>query len=367
MRQLTALLLVLSVLPCSSNVQAPADRQAPPKIPLVVGLITVSAVHEPGKGDYESILTIDRISPEGVSFSVSANVEDERKDARRRVRRQDMERAHHWHPRYNGDDPEVFPGTTAGTGVSAAVLDELKTKGETAFVAVMADNPVSNLFQNLWGKEAGGLASAVTGPDTADSLTGTLRRVEAHAVPVAVLVDDARVELPAIHARGTLSDEQAEFYFLDDPALPLVLSFHVGEIDSRIIKIRLPAAAAPAGIEERLTASRRAEVYGIYFDFGKSTIRPESEPVLKEIGAVLSKNASWTLSVEGHTDNIGGDGYNLDLSKRRSAAVRQALADRYHIPATRLTTTGFGASRPKESNDTLEGRARNRRVELVRQ
>ena len=73
------------------------------------------------------------------------------------------------------------------------------------------------------------------------------------------------------------------------------------------------------------------------------------------------------LKVDGHTDNIGGDGYNLDLSRRRSAAVKAALAERYRIAADRLTPDGFGASRPKASNDTLSGRAQNRRVELVRQ
>jgi outer membrane protein OmpA-like peptidoglycan-associated protein len=88
--------------------------------------------------------------------------------------------------------------------------------------------------------------------------------------------------------------------------------------------------------------------------------------VLAEIAQVLRQNATWNLSVEGHTDNIGGDPYNLDLSKRRSAAVKLALTSRYGIGANRLQTTGFGASSPKDRNDTMEGRARNRRVELVK-
>jgi OOP family OmpA-OmpF porin len=75
----------------------------------------------------------------------------------------------------------------------------------------------------------------------------------------------------------------------------------------------------------------------------------------------------WKLTVEGHTDNIGGDTYNLDLSKRRALAVKEALVAQYDIAPERLTNDGFGASRPVESNETLEGRARNRRVELVRQ
>jgi outer membrane protein OmpA-like peptidoglycan-associated protein len=109
------------------------------------------------------------------------------------------------------------------------------------------------------------------------------------------------------------------------------------------------------------------DVYGIYFDFASDAIRPESEPILKEIADVLARNAEWTLSINGHTDNIGGDTSNLDLSRRRSEAVRKALTERYAIAPARLTTSGYGASQPKATNDTIEGRAQNRRVELIRQ
>ena len=108
-------------------------------------------------------------------------------------------------------------------------------------------------------------------------------------------------------------------------------------------------------------------MYGIYFDFGSAAIKPESESVLKEIAAVLTDQPSWKLGIEGHTDNIGGEAENADLSRRRAAAVKDALVSRHKIAANRLTPAGFGESRPKETNDTLEGRARNRLVELVRQ
>jgi outer membrane protein OmpA-like peptidoglycan-associated protein len=88
--------------------------------------------------------------------------------------------------------------------------------------------------------------------------------------------------------------------------------------------------------------------------------------VLAEIARVVQQNPSWSLAVEGHTDNIGGDASNIDLSKRRAAAVKQALVARYRIDGQRLQTNGYGASRPKDTNDTIEGRARNRRVELVK-
>jgi outer membrane protein OmpA-like peptidoglycan-associated protein len=107
-------------------------------------------------------------------------------------------------------------------------------------------------------------------------------------------------------------------------------------------------------------------VYGIYFKFARADIRPVSEPVLKEIAAVLKNNPDWKLSIVGHTDNVGGDSSNLDLSRRRSQSVKAALVERYGIAASRLTTGGFGASQPQAKNDTPEGRARNRRVELTR-
>jgi outer membrane protein OmpA-like peptidoglycan-associated protein len=109
------------------------------------------------------------------------------------------------------------------------------------------------------------------------------------------------------------------------------------------------------------------DVYGIYFDFASDKLRPESAPVLAEIAATLKNNPTWKLHVNGHTDNIGGDAYNLDLSNRRAAAVKQALVTQYQIDPARLDPQGFGATQPKESNDTLAGRARNRRVELIRE
>jgi outer membrane protein OmpA-like peptidoglycan-associated protein len=182
-----------------------------------------------------------------------------------------------------------------------------------------------------------------------------------------VLVNDRRVQLPAVHARCTSKEdeEDSEFFFLDDPENALALAWQLGLANKlQVVKISFPTDAPE--IEQALQQSGRAQVYGIYFDFGSATIRPESEPVLKQIADALVKNPSWKLRVEGHTDNIGGDAFNLELSRRRADAVKQALLGRYRVQPGRLETAGFGASRPVESNDTLEGRARNRRVELVR-
>ncbi len=126
-------------------------------------------------------------------------------------------------------------------------------------------------------------------------------------------------------------------------------------------------SAGGGSLERSLSESGHADVYSIYFSFNSDVIREESESTLKEIAEVLRRHADWKLQVNGHTDGIGTDPYNLDLSKRRAAAVKDALVKRYGIDAGRLGTAGFGKSRPKDTNDTLEGRSRNRRVELVRQ
>jgi len=351
-RSFTAALFTgLVCLPAFPSAQARGATSSPPAVPIVAGLITVSAVHEPDKGDYETILRVSDVTSDAVAYTVSGNVDDRRVNVRRKVRAQDWAHAREWRPRYNEDDPEIYPGTTGGT-LSADVLNDLKTKGQAELEASLADDPLGGLLGGLLG---GGRGAAAT-----------LRRVEPQPVPVPMLVNDVRVDLPALHARGRSGDEPFEVFVLDNPALPLVLRWSLGDSSKRMIRISYPTPNA-SHIEEKLAATGRAEVYGIYFDFAKATIRPESEAVLQEIARVMVKNPSWTLNVEGHTDNIGGTAANQDLSTRRASAVRQALIDRYHIAPGRLAPAGFGASRPKDTNDTLEGRARNRRVELARQ
>jgi hypothetical protein len=350
LRSFTAALLGLVCLAAFPSAQSRGATPSPPAVPIVAGLITVSAVHEPAKGDYETILSVSDVTSDAVVYTVSGNVEDRRVSIRRKVRAQDWAHAREWRPRYNEEDPEVYPGTTGGT-LSTDVLNDLKTKGQAELKASLADDPLGGLLGGLLG---GGAAA------------GTLRRVEPQPVPVSMLVNDVRVDLPAVHARGRADDEPFEVFVLDNPALPLVLRWTLGGSGKRMIRISYPTPNA-SHIEEKLAATGRAEVYGIYFDFARATIRPESEAVLKEIAGVMVKNPAWTLNVEGHTDNIGGAAANQDLSTRRAAAVRQALIDRYHIAPGRLAPAGFGASRPKDTNDTIEGRARNRRVELARQ
>lgn len=108
-------------------------------------------------------------------------------------------------------------------------------------------------------------------------------------------------------------------------------------------------------------------VYGIYFDSGKSEIKPVSDSALGEIAKVLKSDAALKLNVVGHTDNDGALDLNMKLSEARAAAVVQALVGKYGVAAGRLKAFGVGPLAPVASNDTADGKAKNRRVELVKQ
>jgi OmpA-OmpF porin, OOP family len=123
------------------------------------------------------------------------------------------------------------------------------------------------------------------------------------------------------------------------------------------------ANALAQGIKD----SGKAAVYGIYFDTGKAEIKPASEPSLKEIAKLLQAQPKLGLYVVGHTDNAGAFSYNIKLSQDRAASVVKALVGRYGIAAARLQPFGAGPVAPVASNQVEEGRAKNRRVELVAQ
>ncbi len=116
-----------------------------------------------------------------------------------------------------------------------------------------------------------------------------------------------------------------------------------------------------------LKATGHAAVYGIYFDTGKSEIKPESKQALSEIAKLMKSDAGLKLYVVGHTDNVGGLEANMKLSQSRADAVTQALIRDHGINASRLKAYGDGPYAPVSSNETEEGRAKNRRVELVKQ
>jgi hypothetical protein len=122
-----------------------------------------------------------------------------------------------------------------------------------------------------------------------------------------------------------------------------------------------------ASLANDINRTGHASVYGIYFDTGKADVKPESEAAMKEIAKLLQGNPKLRLYVVGHTDNQGTLDMNMDLSRRRADAVLAALTTKYGVPAGRLRSYGAGPYAPVATNKTEEGRAKNRRVELVEQ
>lgn len=123
------------------------------------------------------------------------------------------------------------------------------------------------------------------------------------------------------------------------------------------------AAALTAG----LTQNGHMVVNGILFDTAKADLKPESKAALEQVSKMFKQDPKLKVYVVGHTDNVGGLASNIDLSKRRSAAVVQALINQYGIAPDRLAPYGDGPYAPVASNDTEDGRSLNRRVELVKQ
>jgi outer membrane protein OmpA-like peptidoglycan-associated protein len=325
-------------------------------VPFIVGLSTVRAVVTP-EGDYESFRVVDAVDAKGYRITASAQVPGDDGDdpidvqVSRRVPTADQAGARKMRNYFHDDDADVFPGTVPG--ISAVVIDDLRKSGKSALTVL----DVGEMFG----------ASIVR-----RQLSGTVARVASAPVSLPMLVNGRLVQLPVIHAKGTLSQddehEDYEFDFLDDPRNPIVLRFKGAGVSSSVIKISYSEPpSVQSQLQRALAANEVATVYGIYFSFARADIRKQSEPVLKEIAGILVANPAWKLRIDGHTDGIGNDAANLELSKRRAAAVKAALVGRYGIDAGRLTTGGYGESSPRATNATPEGRALNRRVELRRE
>jgi outer membrane protein OmpA-like peptidoglycan-associated protein len=413
---------------------APLVAAEPPagKVPLCAGLTIVTAISQPD-GDYESIKTIESVDTKEVRLKYSSESSPPwwstphpqltQTTTHRTVLTADLEGAHRYDQIFVEKVPETSPGTTA-IGTSAAVLRELKAKGESAFAICGSADDSSEMDSDRQLHQAPGGCHSY-GRNT------PITRVGNRPVSLRVLVDGAPVELPAIRAvRGVASEgTRDEFFFLDDERNPLTLSFRLGvdgvqaltprerhlcETDGkkgnltltgdawppscdlphggdgetlRVVQITTecmtPAATSGGGrgaggvagagessgaraLEQALAEKGTADIYSIYFSFNSDTIRDESQPTLEDIAEVMRRHPDWKLRVDGHTDSVGDDAYNLDLSKRRSAAVKAALVKQYHVSPPRLTTDGYGETRPKDTNDTLDGREHNRRVELVK-
>lgn len=141
-----------------------------------------------------------------------------------------------------------------------------------------------------------------------------------------------------------------------------VEQIQAGKMESRMETLK------SSEIQQAMTRDGKVAIYGVLFDTDKADIKPESTPrSFEEMGRYLQQNPSVAVYIVGHTDNQGKLDYNLGLSQRRADAVVNALATTYKIAKTRLVGKGVAGLSPVASNQAEEGRAKNRRVELVLQ
>jgi len=347
--------------------------------------------------DTESLFSLETVAPEGLTYQIRMSApgnEEIEKVARRlrwprKVRHEDLEESSRMTLLCASTDPESYAGQTFAE-TSRKVLTTLKAGGDVALVL--------GTYSSLGG-DAGplaALASAAAPPPPRASgappipdmgqlfhmllgsarhyYRGTLHRVEPQDVPVAVLVNGVRTDLPTVHAAGSFTFAQedpvkVEMWWLDNPDWPLTLRWTFGPGSSLVTRIELPVAGAGAGsgLAAKLESkSCSVELHGVYFNSGSAVLLDESEPMLKQVAALIKGSSEAALTIEGHTDNIGSAEYNQALSEHRASAVREALVSRYGIAPGRLTARGFGLTRPVDTNATPTGRAHNRRVELTR-
>ena len=124
-----------------------------------------------------------------------------------------------------------------------------------------------------------------------------------------------------------------------------------------------PAPPPPPPPPPPAPMKKRIVLRAVYFDFDKSNIRPDAAPVLDEAVELLKQEGSVKVIAEGHTDSVGTVQYNLGLSERRAKSVRKYMVD-HGLNGNNISTKGFGKAHPVATNETAEGRAQNRRVEL---
>jgi len=178
-------------------------------------------------------------------------------------------------------------------------------------------------------------------------------------------------EAPFTTAKLTAGSHELDIFYADryGSGAQMHLSTGFPVLPPLAQKVQNAVAPSPPKVENlasQMKKSGRVAVYGIHFSFDRADITKDSHAVLAEVAGLLHSEGSLRLRIEGHTDNTGDASYNRDLSQRRADAVKAYLVNVCTIAPDRLRTQGFGPDRPLASNATIDGRYKNRRVELVR-
>ena len=247
---------------------------------------------------------------------------------------------------YNAKMPKVIPQTTT-LGTSAAVLEQLRGTGSA---------PMSIIYDAELNK--------------AD---GVLQLTDGNA-KFSVQMGEEVVEVPAVTATGTFKSRgksaSGTFTFLNNKNNPILLEYNISFTGEKVPRTERVVRAVPGKsmqgeMEQALATIGKFRTYGIHFDFDKASIRRESAALIADMATTLQNNPLWTIRITGYTDSIGKPAYNVKLSQARAESLKSALVAQ-GIQPERMTTVGAGPDNPVGSNDTLQGRALNRRVELER-
>jgi outer membrane protein OmpA-like peptidoglycan-associated protein len=213
-----------------------------------------------------------------------------------------------------------------------------------------------------WATKAYDASQFTVGPQTGvigprESL-GDGERVRERVTPIRIHVDGSYAKM-YVDEKRVANIPNAEFRRSDK-----VYFYLSGSDDMPAYVGNIRIAAGGGELYDALEANGEVTTKGILFESGSASIRPESTPTLDEIGRMLTDHEDLSLLIEGHTDSVGDETSNQDLSERRAAAVRSHLIETYGIDPGRLQSAGVGESQPVDTNDTPEGRQNNRRVVL---
>ena len=198
----------------------------------------------------------------------------------------------------------------------------------------------------------------ITAPDFSNGNCATTTNLTEQRFTVGKLTQDGNEAVVAVLAYAVEDDLYCKEFNGRTFVMVLVL-----ENKAREQKMVTVSAAE---MQSAIASTGRIALYGIFFDFDKAEVKPESKPALDEIAKLLADNPDLKVLIVGHTDNVGKFDYNIKLSERRAKAVVEALKRDYGVDGGRLRPAGVGMMAPTATNDTDDGRAKNRRVELVK-
>ena len=348
-------------------------------LPLPAGAVVVQTLSFTG-GERESFMSLDEVTEKGSRYGWRLREVTEAGDTLQQrygftEGAPDILTATRLWAYHSIEGPGEHPGYTM-MAISRATYRRLLATRSDTFQVMTLESP-GGVAPAAFGWLGGRRAAPVR-------YRGTISLVASAPAGFPLLVNGQRVDVPALHLRGKLAARgrswTPEFWVLADTTYPLILKW-VGASDApgnvlQTVRIDLPVAESREAdrgqkgglmsLEGALASDCRAELPGIYFAFNSAELEPASDPAIAALADVLAGHPDWTGTIEGHTDSVGTAAANLTLSERRAAAVRTRLVGVHQVDPARLVTKGFGSSRPREPNATIEGRARNRRVELVR-